>query len=125
MRVIEQQELGFFVEIRPRPEGVRVVVDGELDLVTASHLEAALDRVVAENGQPTIFLDLSAVEFLDAAGWRVVDNAALALGDRGGRLIVAEVSDPVRRFMQIVGDDTADLGSDGTDGSVSLSAGGR
>lgn len=119
MRVIEEQELGFSVEIRHRPEGVRVVVNGELDLVTAPHLEAALDRVVAENGQPTVLLDLSAVGFLDAAGWGIVDHAALALEERGGRLIVAEVSHPVTRFMQIVGDHRVDLGSDGADGSIS------
>lgn len=119
MRVIEQQELDFSVEIHQPPEGVRVVVDGDLDLVTAPYLVAALDPVGADNGQSTLFLDLSGVGFVDAAGWRVLESAAHALERRGGRLIVAEVSDPVRRFMQLVGDHRVPLGPDGADGPVS------
>lgn len=115
MRVIEQRELGFSVEVHQPPEGIRAMVDGDLDLITAPHLEAVLERVGVENGQPTVFLDLTGVGFLDAAGWRVLERAARALENRGGRLIVAEVSHPVKRFMQLIGDHRVDLGSDGAE----------
>lgn len=116
MRVIDQQELGFSVEVHQPPEGVRVVVDGDLDLVTAPDLEAVLTQVVTENSQPTVFIDLSGVDFLDARGWRVLDGAARALERRGGRLIVAEASSPVTRFMQLIGDHGTGLGPDGAEG---------
>ena len=58
MRVIEQQELAFSVEVHQPPEGIRVMVDGGLDLITAPHLEAVLGRVGVENGQPRCFWTL-------------------------------------------------------------------
>lgn len=119
MRVIDQEELGFSVALRHRREGTLVVVEGELDVVTAPYLSDSLGRMVAEDAQRTVHLDLSGVGFIDCAGWRPVAEAASALEGDGGRLIVVGASHPVRRFMQVLADHRIEVRPDGRDGSES------
>jgi anti-sigma B factor antagonist len=52
---------------------VRVVVAGEVDLVTGHELERALSR--AEERSRSIVLDLSAVEFFDSTGLQILLDA--------------------------------------------------
>jgi anti-anti-sigma factor len=84
----------------PRGGTGMLLVSGEVDLSTASRLEAAIARA-AEPGLPLI-LDLTAVEFLDSAGARVLAEADQDLDDRGGRLLIVP-SAAVGRVFELGG----------------------
>ena len=78
-----------------------VALRGELDVVDAASLAAALMAAVAR--EPVIVADLAALEFIDSSG-----AAALVLGCRqarrvGGDLLLAGPQDQVLRFLTISG----------------------
>ncbi len=77
-----------------------VALRGELDLVDAATVAAALEAVAAR--EPRIIVDLAGLQFIDASG-----IAALARGRRharnaGGDLLIAAPQRPVRRVLAIV-----------------------
>ncbi len=91
----------FSVELSTREWDGHVVValDGELDLVDAADVAAALVTVTAR--EPEIIMDLAALEFIDSSG-----VAALVLGrtharHAGGDLLLAAPQQPVLRVLAI------------------------
>lgn len=56
-------------------------VDGEIDLSTADHLQAALEEALSTD--PHVVVDMAGVTFLDAAGLRVILQAATSLNGAG------------------------------------------
>ena len=79
---------------------VVVALHGELDLVDAAAVAAALGVVAAR--EPRIIVDLAGLEFIDASG-----IAALSLGrrharDAGGDLLLAAPQSLVRRVLAII-----------------------
>lgn len=89
------------IEPSPRPSGTVSLV-GELDLATAPRARRLL-REALELGQGTVTVDLSALEFIDAAGMRVlVDIHGLA--QQKGRSIVLMGAGPrIQRLLSIMG----------------------
>lgn len=89
-------------------DGVRVIaVRGELDLSTASDLEAPLDDAIA-SGDASVLVDLSECEFIDSTGialivraWQRLDRNAD--GDGDGRVVICSDNDQVRRVLEITG----------------------
>jgi anti-anti-sigma factor len=89
-------------------DGVRIVaVRGELDLSTASDLEAPLEDAIS-SGDASVLIDLSECEFIDSTGialivraWQRLDHTAD--GDGGGRVVICSASDQVRRVLEITG----------------------
>ncbi len=82
--------------------GSYVQLRGELDLNTAPRLEQLLDRL-RRDGHRQLTLDLSALEFLSAAGLTVFLQADQALRAVGGRLVLSQPTRMVRRILTITG----------------------
>jgi anti-anti-sigma factor len=78
---------------------------GELDRNTASRLEQLLDRLRCD-GYRQVFLDLSGLEFLSAAGLTVFLRADHALSAVGGRLVLSWPTPMARRVLAIAELDT-------------------
>lgn len=77
-----------------------VDVDGELDLASSPQLEQALAH--AWHDQPgLVVLQLGNLRFLDMAGLRVMLGAQDEAERHGGRLVLANVREPVRRVMKL------------------------
>lgn len=79
---------------------VVVALHGELDLMDAAAVAAALGVVAAR--EPRIIVDLAGLEFIDASG-----IAALSIGRKharnaGGDLLLAAPRRPVRRVLAII-----------------------
>jgi anti-anti-sigma factor len=53
---------------RAGPGRVAAVVFGDIDIVTAPHLEAALRAAIADHRPRSLTVDLGGVAFIDAAG---------------------------------------------------------
>ncbi len=89
-------------------DGVRiVVVRGELDLSTASDLEAPLEDAIS-SADASVLIDLSECEFIDSTGialivraWQRLDQAAG--GEGNGRVVICSDNDQVRRVLEITG----------------------
>jgi anti-sigma B factor antagonist len=74
------------------------VVGGEIDLATASMLEDAIQAV-----RGTVAVDLSGVTFMDSAGMRVLIREHESREAIGDKLVLAALSEPVRRVLEVAG----------------------
>jgi anti-anti-sigma factor len=91
--------------------GVSVVVatkqavlhlQGEVDIQSSPYLWVVLDAAI-DAGHSDVVLDLTALEFMDAAGLRVIANAANRLELLGGTLAIRSPSDLMLRMLDITG----------------------
>jgi anti-anti-sigma factor len=77
---------------------------GELDLVTAPRLNAAIGRICAE-GAAELLLDLRQLTFIDSTGLRAMLSAAKTCTARDCRLLVTHGNPQVERLFTLT--DTA------------------
>lgn len=92
------------LEIQERAEGngLRMKLSGELDLATRNTLRERLCRSLARSGD--VYLDLSELEFIDAAGAGLLRRAASHSRRHGLRLqIDPQVAPQVARVLNLVG----------------------
>jgi anti-anti-sigma factor len=75
---------------------------GELDIATAPELEAELLRVEATDAHP-IMLDLSALEFIDTTGIRLIMEADARSRADSKRLVLLRPNARVFRAFEICG----------------------
>ncbi len=87
------------VEIERRDRTAVVGLSGELDLASASALEASLRQ--CEDGVQTILLDLRGLSFMDSSGLRVILAADSRARSRGGRLVLVPGRPGVQRVFEV------------------------
>jgi anti-sigma B factor antagonist len=75
---------------------------GELDYPQAEGLEAAVEAAELEQ-PPVLVIDLADVSFVDAAGMRVMHEAAQRAARDGRELVVSGAAPDVRRVFELVG----------------------
>jgi anti-sigma B factor antagonist len=95
----------FAVEISSDAQGSQITLSGELDLVSAPHLQQVLDQLCRQRPRE-IVLDLSGLKFLGAAGLSVFLRANAQLRADGGRLTLTRAGRLVRRMLAITELDT-------------------
>lgn len=91
------------VGVRHEPDGVVLVVGGDLDLAGVPLLEAALGDALRQALGARVVLDLGGVGFIDAAGLGCIVRAGRRLTGRGGALAVRRPSRPARRLLELCG----------------------
>ncbi len=77
-----------------------LVATGVVDSHTADGLGTALE---ARGTEASLRLDLSAVDFIDSSGLRVIIAAHTSLADAGRRLTLVGISESVERLFKITG----------------------
>jgi len=77
---------------------------GELDLVSAPQLEAAL-RVLDEDLYASTVLDLSGLTFIDSTGLRAIIAADRAVRDQANILLIVRGPPAVQRMFELTGTD--------------------
>ena len=82
-------------------DGIRMVVNGELDMAS----DAALRDALAAATSRRIALDLSGVPFIGCTTLRVLLHAAATRAELGGCISICDASDAVRRLLDIAGMD--------------------
>lgn len=85
-------------------EAVVVSVAGEVDLVSAPRLEAALAAAAAA-GPAAIVVELDQLGFIDAAGVSVLLEAATDCRSRGRAFALRAVPPLARRVIELLGGD--------------------
>jgi anti-anti-sigma factor len=92
-----------------------LIASGEIDMVTAPKLAAALEEDDYEG------VDLDAVTFMDVSGLRVLLEAARRARAAGRRFAVARPSPPIRRILELTAiDQTLDVIEDQSSAVTSL-----
>jgi anti-sigma B factor antagonist len=86
------------------PDG-RVLLAGELDILTAPRLEQLLTDLLS-TGYRHVSADCSGVSFLAAAGLNVFCRATFRYQKAGGRLQLVAIPRQIRRVLAITGLDT-------------------
>jgi anti-sigma B factor antagonist len=87
------------LSIREWDGHVVVALDGELDLVDAAEVAAALLTVTAS--EPEIIMDLAALEFIDSSGVAALVRGRTHARHAGGDLLLAAPQQPVLRVLAI------------------------
>jgi anti-sigma B factor antagonist len=81
---------------------VRVSVEGELDLVSASELEEKLKRELLASND--VLLDLSAMDFIDSTGLHAIVESVRTAKAVGRKMkLSSDLPSHARRLMEIVG----------------------
>ena len=81
---------------------MRVCVEGELALTSASVLELAVERELQADSN--VLLDFSRIDFIDSAGLRAMTALVRTAKARGRKLRLSSDMPPhARRLMEIVG----------------------
>lgn len=90
------------LELSEQVEPGRTVVEarGEVDVMTAPQLSAALDAILRRHDGDVV-VDLSHATFMDSAGLHVLLNAARRLTRRSRRLQVACAPGQVRHVIEL------------------------
>ncbi len=79
-----------------------VSVTGEIDLTSAPRLDDEVTSLI-EGSVEALMIELAGVSFMDSTGLRVLLKASKMLGTNGGRLVLRNPSDPVRRLLDVSG----------------------
>ena len=81
---------------------VIVSVTGDLDLCNAPALEQRLRRCL-DQGSQWVVVDLSQAAFLDSSGLGALTNSKRRIERKGGRLVVINTNDQLRRVFELTG----------------------
>ncbi len=92
----------FAVRVYPHREAVYLEVVGELDMATTDTLEAEHEQVVAR-GFRHVVIDLRDLEFIDAAGLRLLLALSARARADGRRLSIIQGPPAVRRVFELTG----------------------
>ena len=93
-------------------DAVLVAVDGDLDVAATARFAAAVEGLADVSAPPDVTVDLSRLEFIDAAGIAALVRLRNAVHHVGGDLRVRSPSPHVRRVLKLSSVvDLLDLGS--------------
>ena len=90
----------FGVNVSYADDHAVLTVSGEVDMMTAPIFGAIVNAVV-DQGHGMVVIDASAIEFMDAAGLRVLVTAHNQLLTTGHRLVVRAPTDVLTKLLQI------------------------
>jgi anti-sigma B factor antagonist len=86
--------------------GLRVPLDGEIDLDAVPRLRAQIDEALASETTGTVVFDLSACTFLDSSGLQALVSAVRAVEARQRPARVVGARGVVLRVLQLTGADS-------------------
>lgn len=83
------------------PRRAAIEISGELDMAVADQVKAELRAAMAENDE--IVVVLVGCEFIDSTGIATLVLGRNAFAERGGRLVLCEPIEQVRRVLTLSG----------------------
>ena len=95
--------IGASVDVESEGRSRRFAIAGEIDLVNAAEVEAAIVEGIS-NQVSDVVVDLTAVEYIDSSGMRILFSLAGKLKTLQVRFVVeAPVGSPARRVVELSG----------------------
>lgn len=81
--------------------GVRIVsLEGRMDLANSLKAETKLNELLAD-GETKIIIDLEKLEFMSSSGLRAIIFLEKKMGERGGTLVLANMSETVENLFRL------------------------
>jgi anti-sigma B factor antagonist len=80
-----------------------VVLSGEADQFALHELRAAFDKAVSAAGWPLLVVDVTGLDFIDAAGLGALVAARKRLRQQGGALVICGESEAFQKITRITG----------------------
>jgi len=81
--------------------GVRIVsLEGRMDLANSLKAETKLNELLAD-GETKIIIDLEKLEFMSSSGLRAIIFLEKKMGERGGKLVLANMSETVENLFRL------------------------
>jgi anti-anti-sigma factor len=97
----------------------RLILKGELDLVSAEVLEAAIDELCAEKGIQRMTIDMRGLAFIDSTGMRTLMSTSARCRALGCELLLIPGPSNVQRPFELTGlVDVLPFGQDGPDAAA-------
>src|SRR3954463_5524549 len=90
------------VEVIRDEAQTRIVVTGELDFSTVDYVRTIVEDECARS-PASLALDLAGVEFADSQALRLLVTTHRTLAGGGGRLLLIDASQQVRRLLELTG----------------------
>ncbi len=94
---------GFAIDRRVSGSAVLLSPRGDVDLATVGELDQALRQ--AGDSHELVVLDLRGVPFMDSSGLHTMIGADLRMRELGGRLVVVQGGEQIRRLLGLTGAD--------------------
>lgn len=93
------------MDINMTREGTQLTVEvvGRLDTLTYTELEAELEN--AYEGVELLVMDLGKLEYVSSSGLRTLLGASQTM-DEQGKMVVRNVTEPIRKVINMVGFDS-------------------
>ena len=85
--------------------GVKFIINGFLSSVNSHELQTALDEAL-KNGEQNITLNMNQVEYLSSLGISVILNAYKTAKNEGGKVVIEQPSESIKRVLTITSLDT-------------------
>jgi anti-sigma B factor antagonist len=83
---------------------LRATVTGEIDFAGAPAMQAQIAVACGRHDEHRLVLDMSAVQFMDSSGLRVVLHVQRELASEpGGGMVILGATEPVRRLLKLTG----------------------
>jgi len=82
---------------------LRAIVTGEIDFASAPAMQARITGACEQHRAASLILDLSAVEFMDSSGLRVILHLQRELTAAGGQLVLCGPTTEVRNTFTLTG----------------------
>ena len=91
------------ISVIPKHRMVLVRVSGEIDHHSAGHIRNCLEREIRKTSAINIAIDFSRVTFMDSSGIGMIIGRFKTVTALGGRLIVFDVSESIKRIFEMSG----------------------
>jgi len=82
---------------------LRAIVSGEIDFASAPSMQARIIGACERERTRSLILDLTAVEFMDSSGLRVILHLQRELSGDRGALVLFGLTDEVRKILKLTG----------------------
>jgi anti-sigma B factor antagonist len=84
-------------------DALRAIVSGEIDFASAPSMQARIIAACEREGAHSLILDLSAVEFMDSSGLRVILHLQRELSSERGAMVLFGPTEEVRKILRLTG----------------------
>jgi len=94
--------IGFWIDVEPRRDTVKLIPTGELDIATVRQLKSELDDLI-EAGFGRIVIDLRRVMFIDSTGLHALVSVHDRAKHEGWQFSIVPGPHAVQRLFEITG----------------------
>ena len=95
--------MSFGLELEQHRRTLIARMSGELDHHASDEARTRIDEAILRGNATHLILSLKDLTFMDSSGIGVILGRYKQISARGGRMVVCDVSPPVRRLMEMSG----------------------